>query len=462
MNVLLISCYELGHQPFNLASPATHLRDAGFDVQCRDLAVETLNEEQVKQADLVALSTPMHTALRIARRAAKRVRDLNPDCHICFYGLYAGMHADYLLDGNGRREVDSVIGGEFERPMVELAQSLTNGGQVRAEGVITREHSGSTSFERQNFLLPSRESLPSLSQYARLEIGKDLYLTGYVEASRGCAHRCLHCPITPVYNGRVRIVQKDVVLQDIKQLVKLGAEHITFGDPDFLNGVKHSMNIVREMHEKYPHLRFDFTAKVEHILEHHRLFPELNELGCIFMVSAVELLNDTILGYLDKGHSRSDVEKAVQITREAGISMRPSLMPFTPWTSIEDILDILEFVEEFELYDQIDPVQYSIRLLIPPGSSILSLPEIRPFLKGFDQTRFVFEWEHPDPKMDELPKQLADVAEQATSEQEDRFDTYLRIREAVLRNAGNVQRIGTIPAFDRKQYAPRLTEDWFC
>ncbi len=120
MRVLLVSCYELGHQPLALASPAAFLIAEGFEVECLDLAVEPLDVEQIERADFVGISIPMHTAIRLGVKAAERVRSINPDCHLCFYGLYASLNDDYLL----RKTADSVIGAEFEGPLVELVNAL--------------------------------------------------------------------------------------------------------------------------------------------------------------------------------------------------------------------------------------------------------------------------------------------------------------------------------------------------
>src|SRR5438270_10486806 len=120
MDVLLLSTYELGHQPLALARPAAHLIAAGHRVRCQDLAVEPLDEAAVRAARLVGVSVPMHTATRLGVRLAERVRALNSAAHVCFYGLYASLHADVLLG----RLADSVIGGEFETPLVALADAL--------------------------------------------------------------------------------------------------------------------------------------------------------------------------------------------------------------------------------------------------------------------------------------------------------------------------------------------------
>jgi radical SAM superfamily enzyme YgiQ (UPF0313 family) len=458
MHILLISTYELGHQPFNLASPAAHLLQAGHPVQGLDLAVQGFDAEKVRRANFIGISAPMHTALRLGIPAARRVRQINPAAHINFYGLYAGLNASYLLDS----VADSAIGGEYEQALVTLVNALMKGDNHVIAGVERSATRGGTHFPRQAFLVPARHLLPPLSRYARLAINGERRLAGYVEASRGCAHRCRHCPITPLYDGRLRILQQDVVLADIEQLVKMGTQHITFGDPDFLNGVKHSLRIVREMQACWPNLTFDFTAKIEHILEYQHLMPEFAQLGCVFILSAVESLNDRILAILDKGHSRADVKKALEITRSAGIPLRLSLLPFTPWTTRQDFLELIDFVEEHDLIGNIDPVQYSIRLLLPPQSSLLVLPETLPYFHGFDEEKFTFIWKHPDPATDQLQEAIATYVETATHTGENIYETFAKIRELGYRASDR----RPLPQIDYPSSArmlpPSLTEPWFC
>jgi radical SAM superfamily enzyme YgiQ (UPF0313 family) len=130
---------------------------------------------------------------------------------------------------------------------------------------------------------------------------------GYTEASRGCKHLCRHCPIVPIYEGRFRIVSPDVVMTDIARQVETGAGHITFGDPDFFNSVKHAAGIVTRMHQQFPALTYDVTIKVEHLRKHRDALATLRNTGCAFVVSAVESLDDRTLTLLAKGHTRRDV-----------------------------------------------------------------------------------------------------------------------------------------------------------
>ena len=459
--ILLISCYELGHQPLGIAQPLGLLEEAGYQPAALDIAVEPFDEERIQRARFIGISVPMHTALRLGVRVSGLVRRYNPGCHICFYGLYASLNAEYLLE----HFADTVIGGEYERPLLELIDAFEKDRAAVAtlDGVSHRGRTVEPFLTRLPALLPppSRTGLPPLHRYARLQLDGHEGLVGYVEASRGCLHHCLHCPIVPVYNGRFFLVPEDSVLQDIRQLVKARATHMTFGDPDFLNGPGHSMRIVRAMHAEFPHLTFDCTAKIEHILKRRSLLPELAELGCLFLISAVESFSNTVLDCLKKGHTQTDVITALEAVRSAGITLRPSLVAFTPWTTLNDYVEMFEIVESNDLIDAIDPVQYTIRLLIPPGSALLEHSDIHRYLRGLSQTNFQYHWFHPDPRMDTLHAQVNKAVQEAgsTEDSEMIFERLRAMAEAVagVRHARPARRRSPI---NRK--APRLTEPWFC
>ncbi len=482
--ILLISCYELGHQPIGLASPLGFLERAGYTPAVMDIAVETLDAGKAARAEFVGICVPMHTALRLGVHVATHIRKINPSCHICFYGLYASLNAEYLLT----HHADSIIGGEYETPLVKLVDSLAAGTdveiagallhkdieslqkQLQSESVLKPLHTRTNVYKPRNDLsseslaVPSRKQLPPLDQYAHLEKDGAAYLAGYVEASRGCKHLCLHCPIPPVYEGKFSVVPKEVVLEDIRAQVDAGAAHITFGDPDFLNGPKHVLRVVQAMHEAFPRLTFDCTTKIEHLLKHHRLLPELRDCGCIFIVSAVESLNDTVLKNLQKGHTCDDVFAVISLLKGIGIALRPSLVPFTPWETLESYLYILDAVEHKELIDHIDPVQYTIRLLVPPGSSLLAQPATQPHLGDLDQESFTYRWTHPDARMDELQKAVSVAVESAAQIGEDACVTFHRVRNLAYSAIGREGSSTAFPLYfeQNRRRPPRLTEDWFC
>ncbi len=442
--VLLISCYELGHRPMGLTRPLGALAAAGFSPNAIDIAVEPLDAEKVKRAQFIGISVPMHTALRLGVHLLQRIRELNPDVSICMYGLYAELNADYLLS-NG---VDFCISGEASTQLVELVQSLVK--EKRSDG------------QRPRPITLKNGKLPSLEKYARFEDNNEVRTVGYTETTHGCKHLCTHCPIPPVYNGKFFPVQREKVLDEIQKQIAEGATHITFGDPDFLNGPMHGLRILRAMHEAFPNLTFDFTTKIEHIIKHRKHFPEFAELGCRFIISAVESLSEKVLTILEKHHTRTDVEAAIHIVHSAGIALRPTWMPFTPWTTLDDYLEILEFVDTHRLVYHVDPVQYAVRLLIPPGSYLLNRPETQALSLTLDQTAFSYIWEHPDARVDELHKTVNTLVENDARNSVDALDTFYGIWELAADMHGSRH---TPLCRDTKQIhlpAPRITEAWFC
>ncbi len=499
--IVLVSCYEPGYQPLAVASPAAFLAESGHAPVCLDLAVEdleTVGMQRLVKARLVAISIPMHTATVLGLRVAERVRAVNPSAHLCFYGLYAHLNQSMLLSPRtpgGRALADTVMGPECEEALVALANSLLRQPPERPAQEPEATRSPATSpalsplaptaavpsprgitgagLHRLPFMPPRREGLPPLERYARLLVGSERRVTGYVETTRGCLYLCRHCPIPPYYEGRFFAVPADLVVDDIRRQVEAGARHIVFGDPDFLNSAKHALTIVRRMHAAHPQLTFSFTAKVEHIIKHQQIFPELASLGGVFMVSAVESLSDQILGILDKRHTRKDVYAALTIVRGAGMSLRPTFVAFTPWTTLDDYLELCELIASHHLEDEVDPVQLAIRLLIPPGSLLLGHPELKPFLIGEPsngepsvEQSLTRAWRHPDPRMDRLYEAVSSVAEEATRVDEEPAVTFARIHELAAAMDGRplttTQR-ALSPARQAGRVPPaRLSEPWFC
>jgi radical SAM superfamily enzyme YgiQ (UPF0313 family) len=458
-DILLISCYELGHQPFHLASLSAMLQQAGYLPMPIDTALDLLSDRAIRRARFIAVSVPMQTALRLGEQLAYRIRKINPQAHICFYGLYALLNADHLL----QTAIDSAIGGEYELPLLKLIQALEQKETLSIPGVHTYKARSGPWIQRTPFLVPDRGTLPPLERYARLQWKGALRLAGYTETTRGCKHTCLHCPLTPIYHGRFFAVPVEIVSSDIRAQVMQGARHITFGDPDFWNGPTHALRVIRAMHQEFPEVTFDATIKIEHLLQHRHLLPEMRANGCLFIVSAVESLNDTVLQKLVKGHNAADVATAFALTEQAGISLRPSLLPFTPWESLDSYIDLLNFFEHHHLVEHIDPVHLSIRLLIPPGSALLETEGRQEWLDTLDAENYTYRWHHPDPRMDALQQQVAALAAHGESCKVDPVEIFFQVKASALALKGQDFSItGALQNYGERKVLPHLTESWFC
>jgi len=408
VRVLLISTYDLGRQPFGLASPAAWLRDAGVDVDCADTSRERLTDERIAAAELVAFYLPMHTATRLASPLIDRVRRVNPAAALAAYGLYAPINDRWLRE----KGVAHVLGPEGEDELARLCA-------VEAGSMRTRQN-----------VIPQRSGLPPLATYARLQMPDgSTRVAGNTDATRGCKHLCRHCPIVPVYKGRFHATPIDAVLDDVRQQVAAGAQHITFGDPDFFNGPTHARRIVERLAAEFPGVTYDATIKIEHLLQHASMLPLLARTGCLFVTSAVESIDDEVLRHLAKGHTRADFVRAVHLCRDAGVTLVPTFVAFTPWTTLEGYDELLAAIDELDLQEQVAPIQLAIRLLITNGSPLLELPDIQAVVTGFDPASLTWQWRHRDPRVDALQQSaMRSVREKAT----------------------------------RRRAVPHMTEAWYC
>ena len=364
----------------------------------------------------------MHTATRLALPLIERVRRMNRNARLAAYGLYAPLNEARLR----QLGVDAIVGGEFEAGLVEIA----GGGSAPL-----------VSLDRQKFIVPDRAGLSPLGRYSRLRRDGTSVVAGYTEASRGCKHLCKHCPVVPVYNGAFRIVQPDVVLADIRQ--QSAAGHITFGDPDFFNAPTHARRIVEALHGEFPSLTYDVTVKVEHLINHSDLLPVLQRTGCLFVTSAVENLDDDVLLRLDKGHTKADFFEVVKRFRAAGLTLSPTFIPFTPWTTKESYRDLLDTILELDLVENVSPVQLALRLLVMNGS--LLLDQVAP------------DWTNPDPSLDILSASLLRLVAAEQKQNRTRAQIFRKIWEAA-HSRPLPENFDLIP----RAAIPYMDEPWYC
>ena len=441
VRVLLISTYDLGRQPFGLASPAAWLRREGIGVDCVDTSREPLADDTIRGAAIAAFYLPMHTATRLAAPLIERVREVNPAAQLVAYGLYAPLNADWLRS----RGVTTVLGPEAEEDLVALGKSHNPNPKPQ--------------IPKLRVIQPDRSTVPPLQRYAALRMPDgSRRVVGTTDATRGCKHLCRHCPIVPVYRGAFRAIADDVVLADVAAQVAAGAEHISFGDPDFFNGPTHARRIAERMAMEHPGLTYDVTIKIEHLLKHADMLPMLGETGCLFVTSAVESIDPEVLRHLRKGHTREDFVEAVALCRRAGVRLSPTFVPFTPWTTTRGYVELLDLLAELGLEEDVAPIQLGIRLLVTADSALLELDEIREGVEPFDPASLTWPWRHREAAVDQLQAAVMRVvASMNGATRRDVFDAI----DALARGDAAAIRLkpdsSTAPG-----PPPHLTEAWYC
>ena len=493
-SVLVLSTYDLGRQPVAVATFAARARAAGFVVEVGDLSIEPLDEDAVRNAAIVVWSIPMLTATRLAFEVISRVRGLNPNAALAAFGLYAtlneselhrlGVRAMLGTDGvavlRALLHVGQTTPAADERPVAVAAPDPPFRSLDRSRLVAGRSGNLPPVGARDggDHPLPDRRGLPPLSRYAHLVMPDgERRVVGATESSSGCRHRCRHCPVVPVYGGRFRAIPLSTVMADVAQLVEAGAQHLTFGDPDFLNGPAHARRVVAAVHRAFPALSFDITAKIEHLRRDLGLLGELRDAGCVLITSAVESFEPLVLQRLDKGHTDRDVTVVVDACRAYGIGLHPTFVAFTPWTTSVGYRRFLERIEELGLIEAVAPIQYTIRLLVTARSGLLDLVDVAALVGTFDPAQLCYPWAHPDPGLDALHRVVSDVVRAGAGD---------ALGPAARRRIhADIQRIASDPPSGRSAVdsiepqgsrsmriavdagpqpatIPYLTEPWFC
>ncbi len=446
--VLLLSTYDLGRLPFALFLLQGRLEQENVPVKTLDLSLEELPIKEIDSFSHLCFYTPMHTATRLALKALEKIKGQGFSGEIAFFGHYADLNKKTLM----QQGIHACFGGEYEDNLVRwILKSSFSGKENKSP--------------KGDFALPSNPKHPPLKSYGGLQISLNKRLVlGHVETSRGCLHHCRHCPIPPVYGGRFSILPRQLVISEICRQVKLGAQHITLGDPDFFNGPLHGLRILEEVHQIYPHITFDVTIKIEHLLKHRRHLPKLKEVGCIFVISALESFDNQILKKLQKGHTYEDFLEAREYCRKLGLILCPTFIPFTPWTTREGYRDFLKKILTLDLVPALSPVQYTLRLLIHENSGLLELKEIQDIIQPFDQEYLYYPWSFPDPWLEDLQKDLELLVwneQKKGASSQNRWLLFQKIWNRAIPET-------PLPAefFEKSKkvsaFIPYLTEPWYC
>ncbi|NNN21297.1 MAG: radical SAM protein [Acidimicrobiales bacterium] len=451
MNVLLVSTYDLGNQPTIIASHAAQLVASSHEIRTIDLAIEDLDSGIINWAQAIGISIQMHTSATIAKNLVENLRSSGFKGKIIYFGLSA--HLGEVLFSEG--QVDAIFSGESETAFSNYLDQLDTG--------KTPANTNLKILERIDHLVPLRSKLRPLEEYSHIIWGDRSLVVGPIETSRGCSHGCLHCPVPQVYNKRVRKVDLKTLINDIDQLVEMGAEHISFNDPDFLNIPTHSDLVVTEMRKRHPNLTFDATIKIEHIVKYKKLMRQLKDKGLILVQSAFETMDDEVLALMEKGHNANDAKEAIDFAKSIDLTVRPSWIPFSPWTTYQSIADIVNFSIQYDVLSESDPIQWTIKLLVPKGSLLLDSAILSPIFTDYDEEHFTYRFDYKHAALDNLQQDLARFMEDSQS-CDDSIVTlkglYLIIKEHLETYSDSS--LIDFPSEVVSNNNPRRSESWFC
>ncbi|GHD81869.1 RCCLKC-tail radical SAM protein [Vogesella fluminis] len=403
---IVLTTFEGGYQPVTALTGASALKRAGVDVQLVDVYVSGVEValDAVRSASYVAISIPLFDSLTTGIQLAQRVREANEDAKIIFFGQYASINVERLTG----KYCDFTVSGEWEQPLVSIVTNRPQQTAVTAVFDIARLHDQGSEPIRpvitRDHLLPIDRAMgPPLSKYPQPQLerllGRSLVVGG-LETTRGCHHKCTYCSVYAAYDGKVVVVPEDLVIQDVDVLIQQGMTHLTFTDADFFNTKRHGTALMKAIHERHPALTFDFTARVDHILENKQAILDMATYGLSMITSALEFPSQTVLDQVYKEMTVDMIQEAVEFLREVGVQLNPTFIMFNPWSTLEDLAKFHDFIQTAGLTDNVDPVQYETRLHLYKGSPLLENESIQAL--ELEEGEFHVNWKHPDARVDEL------------------------------------------------------------
>ena len=428
MKILLLSFYDLGKQPKIISELHKKLDNGSNQIDVVDYSIEEKNLT-LDNYDVLGIYASMHTASVLAEQY---LRDRKLPNKLFVFGLYANVFSEMFSNFQSIHSFDS-----------DELESLL---EVQLNPNYSFKHS-----------VPDRTILPSITDYSHIVDGSNNLIAGSVETTYGCKHECTHCPVPIEFKGMFKTFGTEKIITDVTNQVEEGAKHISFNDPDFFNGPKHALKILQLLNEKHPSITYDSTIKVEHILKYPDYFQELKNLNMLFVISAFETTNDHVLNILQKNHSFNDLNKAVELSLENKIDIRPTWMPFSPWTEQNDLISIIKLIENYKLRETVDPIQLTIKLLVPKNSLILKRPEMKEYLLDYDPSSFSYAWKYKFPNIDNIQNELFTYVLQHESENE--YTQYLGLVDILESHTNETLLISEKYS---QRIVPKLSETWFC
>lgn len=392
--ILVVSSFEAELQPLASACAAAALRQHGAQVTAWD-AHQFPDPRPRGELDLILLSVQQFEGLYRGVDLARSLRAEHPDVPIVAFGQYAQMNSTAFLE-----VVDAVAFDEPERIAEQLCAAAAKAMPLAEVPALRTRHAMTPRPPRRRIhaLAPARDLFPSLVHYPAHH--GPYGLIGNIEVSRGCHHKCTYCSVYGAYDGGVAPYELDTVLADVRQLAEEGIRHFLFIDAEFFNSRTLGVEAIRRISAEFPGATFEFTTRVDHILDYPELLEELVSLGLRRVTSALEFPSDRILRIFDKGIDVAHMREAIAQAARIGFELNPTFIPFTPWIRYEELLTFEDFLIETGLARVVEPTALQTRLLLFKGSPLLASPWMQDV--AIVDRGFHLDWTHPDRRVEEL------------------------------------------------------------
>jgi radical SAM superfamily enzyme YgiQ (UPF0313 family) len=356
MKVLLLQLPIQGHDFFfsneNIPLAASYLQSIaeaqGIHAELLPTSLMSFGSDQAilrflidSKPGLVAMSCYLWNVER-SLFLARQLKRYLPTCKIVIGGPEVNPDNEFLLR---HKDFDVGVVGEGEEPWKVLLQSHPE--IPRIPGLLLKEEDGEWYFSGRRFPPSTLDHWTSPFLTAKLDghLQKVLWL----EAVRGCVHRCTYCYYHKQSAG-LRAFSLERIAMELRRARDKGFEEIVFLDPCFTRHPRLDV-LLKEMEnindDRF--LRIHAEGNAEAIGPW--MAEKMGRVGFTRMEVGLQSIKKDTLRHIRRDFEAEGFRTGVHLLRDNGIEVMVDLIAGLPGDDLSDICQGLDWVLEHEVYD---------------------------------------------------------------------------------------------------------------
>ncbi len=361
--------------PLSIFYLAGALRDIDIEVSVLDQpALGITVDEAVKwvekeKPDVLGFST-LTSSGQTAALISTKVKEKNPNVITVFGNHHASFNAERIL--RKYPSVDIIVRGEGEKTILELANFLENGGNLKEVRGINFRNKGKIVTTPDQTLIEDLDSIPFPdrrlidAEYHCVIAGANIAPKKFtsIVTSRGCVYNCRFCSCTEIAKNKWRPRSAGSTVDELKFLAGEGYKQIIFVDDCFTMNPKRVIEICKGIRKEKLDLEWICEGRVD--ICSYAMLSEMVQAGCKVLYLGIESANQRILNYYNKRITPKQSENAIRTAKKAGVDVvAGSFIIGAPDETREEIWNTVKFAKRVP----IDIPQFNI-LGAHPGNDI--------------------------------------------------------------------------------------------
>lgn len=348
--------------PLSALPLAGVLEREGYKPGILDMRLEDYRKIDVENQICVGISAMTGSQIKFGLKAAKYVREKDPEIPIVWGGIHPTLLPDQTL---ADPLVDIVVRGEGELTLLDLVRTLEKGGKLEeVQGLSYREDGKMVNTPDRPFMnLDETYDLPyhllkSLKEYHPEKVF-------YYTDGRGCPHRCTYCYNSAFCRSTWRTKSTSKILDELTWAVEtFKPEALDFKEDNFFVSKKRIEEICRGMVERGFDVTWHADCRVDYFRRFDKDFMDLIvKSGCHGLNLGGESGSQRVLDFVKKDITVEETTDAIKKCREYGIQNLLFWIVGVPTETREEMLQTLKMVD---LAYQLNPNSSSIVTLFSP------------------------------------------------------------------------------------------------